>query len=97
MIVLVNNRDSFVWNLAEYASLFDRVKVVPNTITVGGELRKLDPDGVIISPPGPGHPLERREVGNSPEIVLEAGVPILGVCLGHQIIATAFGGKVGGG
>ncbi|BAD84444.1 anthranilate synthase, component II [Thermococcus kodakarensis KOD1] len=93
MIVLVNNRDSFVWNLAEYASLFDRVKVVPNTITVG-ELRRLDPDGVIISP-GPGHPLERREVGNSPEIVLEAGVPILGVCLGHQIIATAFGGKVG--
>lgn len=49
MIVLVNNRDSFVWNLAEYASLFDRVKVVPNTITVG-ELRRLDPDGVIISP-----------------------------------------------
>lgn len=93
MIVLVNNRDSFVWNLAEYASLFDRVKVVPNTITLG-ELKRLDPDGVIISP-GPGHPLERREVGNSPEIVLEAGVPILGVCLGHQIIATAFGGKVG--
>ncbi|EHR78700.1 anthranilate synthase [Thermococcus litoralis DSM 5473] len=93
MIVLVNNRDSFIWNLAEYASLFDRVKVVPNTITLG-ELKRLDPDGVIISP-GPGHPLERREVGNSPEIVLEAGVPILGVCLGHQIIATAFGGKVG--
>ncbi|MBP1912810.1 aminodeoxychorismate/anthranilate synthase component II [Thermococcus stetteri] len=93
MIVLVNNRDSFVWNLAEYASLFDRVKVVPNTITLG-ELRRLDPDGVIISP-GPGHPLERREVGNSPEIVLEAEVPVLGVCLGHQIIATAFGGKVG--
>lgn len=93
MIVLVNNRDSFVWNLAEYASLFDKVKVVPNTITLG-ELRRLDPDGVIISP-GPGHPLESREVGNSPEIVLEAGVPILGVCLGHQIIATAFGGKVG--
>lgn len=93
MIVLVNNRDSFIWNLAEYASLFDRVKVVPNTITLG-ELKRLDPDGVIISP-GPGHPLERREMGNSPEIVLEAGVPILGVCLGHQIIATAFGGKVG--
>ena len=92
MIVLINNRDSFVWNLAEYASLFDEVKVLPNTVGVS-EVKALDPDGIIISP-GPGHPLDRREVGNSPEIVLEAEVPVLGVCLGHQIIATAFGGKV---
>ena len=92
MIVLINNRDSFVWNLAEYASLFDEVKVLPNTVSLS-EVKALDPDGIIISP-GPGHPLDRREVGNSPEIVLEAEVPVLGVCLGHQIIATAFGGKV---
>ncbi len=93
MILLVDNRDSFVWNLAEYASIFDRVKVVPNTITLT-EVRKIDPDGIIISP-GPGSPESRRDVGNSPEIVLEMEVPILGVCLGHQIIGHVFGGKVG--
>ncbi len=93
MILLVDNRDSFVWNLAEYASIFDEVKVVPNTITVA-EVRKIDPDGIIISP-GPGSPESKRDVGNSPEIVLEIEVPILGVCLGHQIIGHVFGGKVG--
>ncbi|NJE07485.1 aminodeoxychorismate/anthranilate synthase component II [Thermococcus sp. M39] len=93
MIVIVDNRDSFVWNLVEYASLFDEVEVVPNTITLS-EVRRIDPDGIIISP-GPGSPDRRRDVGNSPEIVLEAEVPVLGVCLGHQIIAHAFGGRVG--
>ncbi len=93
MILLVDNRDSFVWNLAEYASIFDEVKVVPNTITLA-EVRKIDPDGIIISP-GPGSPESKRDVGNSPEIVLEIEVPILGVCLGHQIIGHVFGGKVG--
>ncbi len=93
MILLVDNRDSFVWNLAEYASIFDDVRVVPNTITLA-EVRKIDPDGIIISP-GPGSPESKRDVGNSPEIVLEVEVPILGVCLGHQIIGQVFGGKVG--
>jgi len=93
MILLVDNRDSFVWNLAEYASIFDEVKVVPNTATVG-EVRGIDPDGVIISP-GPGSPENRRDVGNCPEIVEEVEVPILGVCLGHQLIAHVFGGRVG--
>jgi len=93
MILLVDNRDSFVWNLAEYASIFDEVKVVPNTVTLS-EVKRLDPDGIIISP-GPGSPESRRDVGNSPEIVLEAEVPVLGVCLGHQIIGHVFGGRVG--
>ena len=93
MIVLVDNRDSFVWNLAEYASLFDDVMVVPNTVSPE-DIKRLDPDGIIISP-GPGAPSDRREVGNSPEIVLEAEVPVLGVCLGHQIIAEVFGGTLG--
>ena len=92
MILLVDNRDSFVWNLAEYASIFDEVKVVPNTISLA-EVKKIDPDGIIISP-GPGSPESKRDVGNSPEIVLEMDVPILGVCLGHQIIGHVFGGKV---
>ena len=93
MIVIVDNRDSFVWNLAEYVSLFDRVKVVGNDVSFG-EIKKLDPDGIIISP-GPGSPDSRRDAGNSPEIVLRADVPVLGVCLGHQIIGHVFGGKVG--
>ncbi len=93
MILIVDNRDSFVWNLAEYASMFDEVKVVPNTISLK-DVKKLNPDGIIISP-GPCSPESKRDVGNSPEIVLEMDVPILGVCLGHQIIAHVFGGVVG--
>lgn len=93
MILLVDNRDSFVWNLAEYASMFDEVKVVPNTISLA-EVKRIDPDGIIISP-GPGSPESKRDVGNSPNIVLEMDVPILGVCLGHQIIGHVFGGRVG--
>lgn len=93
MILLIDNRDSFVWNLAEYASIFDCIKVVPNTISLA-EVKKINPDGIIISP-GPGSPDKRRDVGNCPEIVLEMDVPILGVCLGHQIIGYVFGGKVG--
>jgi len=93
MILLIDNRDSFVWNLAEYTSFFDDVKVVPNTVSVD-EVKKIDPDGIIISP-GPGSPEKRRDVGNCPEIVLEVDVPFLGVCLGHQLIAHIFGGKVG--
>jgi anthranilate synthase component 2 len=93
MILIIDNKDSFVWNLAEYASVFDRIKVVPNTISLN-EVKKIDPDGIIISP-GPGSPDKRRDVGNCPEIVLEMDVPILGVCLGHQIIGHVFGGKVG--
>ncbi|MBC7114500.1 MAG: aminodeoxychorismate/anthranilate synthase component II [Archaeoglobi archaeon] len=92
MIILVDNRDSFVWNLADYASYFDDVEVVPNTISIE-EVRKKRPDGIIISP-GPGTPENRRDVGNSPEIA-KLGFPVLGVCLGHQIIAHAFGGSVG--
>jgi anthranilate synthase component 2 len=93
MILIIDNRDSFVWNLAEYASIFDEVKVVPNTIELK-EVKKIDPDGVIISP-GPGAPQRRRDVGNCPEVVKEVNVPLLGVCLGHQIIAHVYGGRVG--
>jgi len=92
VILVIDNRDSFVWNLVEYVSLFDRVRVVGNTLTAA-EVKRLDPDGIIISP-GPGHPENRRDVGNCPEIILKSEVPVLGVCLGHQIIAQVFGGRV---
>jgi len=93
MIVIIDNKDSFVWNLADYASIYDKVKVVPNTITIS-ELKKLNPDGVIISP-GPGAPENKKDVENCPEIIMDIDAPVLGVCLGHQTIAHIFGGKVG--
>jgi anthranilate synthase component 2 len=92
MILIIDNKDSFVWNLAEYASIFDRIKVVPNTISLK-EIKLLNPDAIIISP-GPGSPDRKRDVGNCPEIIRNAGIPILGVCLGHQTIAYVFGGRV---
>ncbi|MCS3922891.1 anthranilate synthase component 2 [Methanococcus voltae PS] len=93
MIVIIDNKDSFVWNLADYASLYDEIKVVPNTIDVE-KLLNLKPDGIIISP-GPGSPENDKDVQNCPEIILEVDIPILGVCLGHQTIANVFGGKIG--
>lgn len=92
MIALIDNRDSFVWNLADYVSLHDEVEVVPNTISPC-DLHALAPDGIIISP-GPGAPEKRRYVGNVPVIVSHAFVPVLGVCLGHQVIGHVFGGAV---
>ncbi|MCD6370583.1 MAG: aminodeoxychorismate/anthranilate synthase component II [Thermoplasmata archaeon] len=92
MIVLIDNRDSFVWNLAEYASKYTRVKVLPNTASVK-EVEAMNPQGIIISP-GPGVPWERRYAGNAPRIIESMDIPILGVCLGHQIIVHVFGGRV---
>jgi len=86
MILVVDCYDSFVYNLVEYVSLFDRVKVLSKD--KAREAKKLSFDGIIISP-GPGKP--DREL----DFLFEFDVPILGVCLGHQIIAEVFGGKVG--
>ncbi|AAB89647.1 MULTISPECIES: aminodeoxychorismate/anthranilate synthase component II [Archaeoglobus] len=86
MIVVVDCKDSFVYNLVEYISLFDKVRVVEKESA--GLLRKMSFDGVVISP-GPGKP------DRSLEFVFKMGVPVLGVCLGHQMIAEVFGGKVG--
>ena len=93
MILIIDNKDSFVWNLAEYVSFYDKMKVVPNTITLE-EVKKINPDGIIVSP-GPGAPNKKRDVENCPEIIKNMDIPILGVCLGHQMIAHIFGGKVG--
>lgn len=86
MILVIDCYDSFVYNLVEYVSLFDRVKVLSKE--KAREAKKLSFDGIIISP-GPGKP--DREL----DFLFEFDVPILGVCLGHQIIAEVFGGKVG--
>ncbi|MDQ1275171.1 MAG: anthranilate synthase component [Euryarchaeota archaeon] len=94
-IVFINNKDSFVWNLVDYISYFEKdTLVLPNTVTLE-ELREIKPDALVISP-GPGNPSDPRDIGNCLEIIREMGreIPLLGVCLGHQAINVAFGGPV---
>jgi anthranilate synthase component 2 len=92
-ILFVNNKDSFVWNLVDYVSIFEPdTVVVPNTISLE-KVKELAPDAIVISP-GPGHPANPRDIGNCLDIIRESTVPLLGVCLGHQAIAVAFGGEV---
>ncbi|MEM1578264.1 MAG: aminodeoxychorismate/anthranilate synthase component II [Archaeoglobaceae archaeon] len=86
MILVIDCYDSFVYNLVEYISIFERVKVLSKENA--REAKKFDFDGIVISP-GPGKP--DREL----EFLFNFDVPVLGVCLGHQIIAEVFGGKVG--
>jgi len=93
-VLFVNNRDSFVWNLVEYVSIFEPdTIVVPNTITLG-EVREINPDAIVISP-GPGNPNDLHDIGSCIEIIRASDVPLLGVCLGCQAINVAFGGTVG--
>ena len=91
-IVLVDNYDSFVYNLAQaFGSLGVEPIVIRNDATIT-QLRALEPDGVLISP-GPGDP---SEAGISVEAVTAFGaeLPVLGVCLGHQCIGAAYGGHI---
>jgi anthranilate synthase component II len=92
-VLLIDNYDSFTYNLYQYLSeLGAQVTVRRNDAITVDEARRLKPDAIVISP-GPGVP---REAGVSVEMVRALGptTPTLGVCLGHQAIAEAFGGKV---
>jgi para-aminobenzoate synthetase component 2 len=93
-ILVVDNYDSFVYNLVQYlGELGALVTVRRNDEVAASDLEALHFDGVLISP-GPGYP---STAGNCVEIVRycgDAGVPLLGVCLGHQALAEAFGGRV---
>jgi anthranilate synthase component II len=95
MILVVDNYDSFTWNLVHYIEeLGHRTRVVRNDdLTVEAALA-LKPDGVLLSP-GPCTP---NEAGICLDLIRAApdNLPILGVCLGHQAIGQAFGGKVVG-
>lgn len=93
MVLLLDNYDSFVYNLYQFlAELGAEVAVFRNDKITLGEIEKMKPDHIILSP-GPCTP---SEAGISVEVVQEfAGkIPILGVCLGHQSIGQAFGGRV---
>jgi anthranilate synthase/aminodeoxychorismate synthase-like glutamine amidotransferase len=93
MLLLIDNYDSFVHNLARYfQQLGQRTLVVRNdAIDVAG-VQAMEPDAVILSP-GPGRP---QQAGVSLELVrqLHLELPILGICLGHQIIAEAFNATI---
>ena len=93
MILLIDNYDSFVWNLARYVSELGHTRiVVRNDATSLDDIAALAPSHIIVSP-GPCSP---AEAGISNAVIQEFGarVPILGVCLGHQCIGAALGGKV---
>jgi para-aminobenzoate synthetase component II len=93
MILVIDNYDSFTYNLVQYlGEMGQELQVFRNDkIDVPG-IRKLNPTRIVISP-GPGHP---DQAGITLEVIkyFSGEVPILGVCLGHQAIAQAFGGKV---
>ncbi|TCI46141.1 aminodeoxychorismate/anthranilate synthase component II [Exiguobacterium sp. SH3S2] len=93
MILLIDNYDSFTYNVYQDVARFSEVLVVRNDELTVDEILALNPSGIIISP-GPGGP---GDAGVSLDVVrqLSGQIPILGVCLGHQVIAEAFGGTVG--
>ena len=93
MLLMIDNYDSFTYNLVQYfGELGEDVRVFRNDAITLSELAKLDPARIVISP-GPGTP---AQAGISLSVIREfAGkIPLLGVCLGHQSIGEAFGGKV---
>jgi anthranilate synthase component 2 len=92
-ILLLDNYDSFTYNLLHYlAELGAETEVVRNDALTLDEIRRKKPDGILISP-GPGRP---EDAGICPDVIRELGTdfPIFGVCLGHQAIGMVFGGTV---
>ena len=92
MLLLIDNYDSFTYNLVQYLSELDDVKVRRNDGVSVRDIAKMRPRGIVISP-GPGTP---RDAGVTMEVIgsFAGKIPILGVCLGHQAIAEVFGGRV---
>ena len=93
MLLMIDNYDSFTYNLVQYlAEIGQEVKVFRNDKISVEEINKLNPQYIVISP-GPCTP---NEAGISLELIeaFKGKIPILGVCLGHQSIGQAFGGKI---
>ena len=93
MLLLIDNYDSFTYNLAQYfGELGCELVITRNDEILLDQIAALAPQHICISP-GPCTP---REAGISKDVVLRFGakIPILGVCLGHQCIAEAYGGKI---
>ena len=93
MILMIDNYDSFTWNLVQYMGELGSVpEVVRNDEITPDEVARRKPSAIVISP-GPGRP---ADAGISRAVIerLSGKVPILGVCLGHQSIGQAFGGRI---
>jgi len=93
MILVIDNYDSFTYNLVQLLGRMARdVRVVRNDRMSVGEIAELSPAAIVISP-GPGRP---EDAGVTLELIRELGsrIPIFGVCLGHQAIGQAFGGRI---
>ncbi|HEX3111739.1 MAG TPA: aminodeoxychorismate/anthranilate synthase component II [Candidatus Eisenbacteria bacterium] len=93
MILMIDNYDSFTWNLVQYlGELGDTPVVKRNDTITPDEIAALKPRAIVISP-GPGRP---DDAGVSKDVIrrFSGAIPILGVCLGHQCIGEVFGGRV---
>ena len=91
MIVVIDNYDSFTYNLVHYIGEYERdIQVIRNDEMSVNEVLNLNPKKIIISP-GPCTP---SEAGISIDLIKRSSAPLLGVCLGHQAIGAAFGGNV---
>ena len=99
MIIVIDNYDSFTYNLVQYLGelgaefpIATEIQVYRNDQISLDQIRQLQPDGIVISP-GPGRP---EDAGISLDLIQQLGssLPILGVCLGHQSIGQVFGGQI---
>ena len=93
MIIMIDNYDSFTYNLVQYLSEFEpNIRVFRNDEVSAEKIKEFAPDRIVISP-GPGKP---QDAGISRDVLQTFfdKIPVLGVCLGYQIIAETFGGKI---
>ena len=93
MILMIDNYDSFTFNIVQYLNeLGEKVEVLRNDEVKLSEIERLNPSGIVISP-GPSTP-DKAGISLSVIPFFERKIPILGVCLGHQCIGQAYGGKI---
>ena len=92
MILLIDNYDSFTFNLYQMLSQYETVEVIRNDGKTVEEIEAMNPAGIVLSP-GPGRP---ENSGICPQVIrsLRGKIPILGVCLGEQAICQVYGGTV---